>query len=155
MELIGKGTNGTIIVKDDTIILQRSGFNARLLGLRGNKEILIKNITSIQFKSPGMLTNGFIQFAFSGSQESKGGVIDATKDENSIVFTKSEKGNFEKIREVINERRNTLNQSLNFVTSTVAQEDIYSQIEKLSALKDKGIVSEEEFNAKKKQLLGI
>lgn len=135
MDLIGKGTNGTLIVKDDTIILQRSGFNARLLGLRGNKEILIKNITSIQFKSPEILTNGFIQFAFSGSQESKRGVFDATKDENSIVFTKAEKVIFEKMREVINERRNIFNQSSAVPNSASHEEDIYSQIEKLSVLK--------------------
>lgn len=66
METSAKGTNGTLVVKDNTIEIVRSGLNARLLGLRGNKEILIKNITPIQFKQPGLLTNGFIQFAFSG-----------------------------------------------------------------------------------------
>ena len=153
MELIAKGTNGVLVVKENTIELQRSGWNAKLLGLRGNKEILIKNISSIQFKKPGLLTNGFIQFAFSGSSESKGGVIDATKDENSIVFTKSETQNFEKLRDIINQKRNELN--IQKPMDQEPQDDIYLQIEKLSALKDKGIVSEEEFNAKKRQLLGI
>lgn len=154
METSAKGTNGTLVVKENTIEIIRSGLNARLLGLRGNKEILIKNITSIQFKKPGLLTNGFIQFAFSGSSESKGGVIDATKDENSVVFTKSELKNFERLKDIINEKRN----NAHFTTvphNLPLQDDIYTQIEKLSALKDKGIITTEEFEGKKKQLLGI
>ncbi|MBD8082160.1 DUF4429 domain-containing protein [Chryseobacterium caseinilyticum] len=152
MELIAKGTNGTLLVKENTIELQRSGWNAKLLGLSGNKEILIKNISSIQFKKPGLLTNGFIQFAFSGSNESKGGVLDATKDENSIVFTKAQYQNFEKLRNIINERRNNVSQEF---PSSNQSDDVYLQIEKLSDLKNKGIVTEDEFNAKKRQLLGL
>ena len=108
MELIAQGSNGILIVKNNTIEIQRSGLNARLLGLRGNKEILIKNISSIQFKKPGTFTNGFIQFAFSGSVESKGGVFDATKDENSIVFTKANLSQFEKLRDIINDKRKVI-----------------------------------------------
>lgn len=155
MELIGKGTNGTLIVKENTIELVRTGITARLLGLRGTKEILIKNITSIQYKKPGMLTNGFIQFAFSGSKESKGGVLDATKDENSIVFEKSAQSQFEKLKDVINEKRNASEVNHSILQQALPENDIYSQIEKLSALKEKGIITLSEFEAKKKQLLGI
>lgn len=35
------------------------------------------------------------------------------------------------------------------------QDDVYDQIAKLSQLKDQGILTQEEFNAKKQQLLGI
>ena len=154
METSAKGTNGTLVVKENTIEIIRSGINARLLGLRGNKEILIKNITSIQFKKPGLLTNGFIQFAFSGSSESKGGVLDATKDENSVVFAKSELKNFERLKDIINEKRN--NAHLATEPHNIPQQvDIYSQIEKLSGLREKRIITDEEFEAKKKQLLGL
>lgn len=155
METSAKGTNGTLVVKENTIEIVRSGLNARLLGLRGNKEILIKNITSIQFKQPGLLTNGFIQFAFSGSSESKGGVFDATKDENSIVFSKSELKNFERLKNIINEKRSSAKNTESLPPPTHQADDIYTQIEKLSALKEKGIITTEEFEIKKKQLLGI
>lgn len=36
-----------------------------------------------------------------------------------------------------------------------AAEDLTAQLEQLAALKDKGILTEEEFQAKKKQILGI
>ena len=39
--------------------------------------------------------------------------------------------------------------------ATVDQDDSIAQLEKLAELKDKGILTQEEFDAKKKQLLGI
>ena len=154
MSISAKGNNGTIEVNDYNVIIRRSGLNARLLGLRGDKEIMIKNITAIQFKKPGILTNGFIQFAFSGSSESKGGVFDATKDENSVVFTSKELRNFEAVRDFINQRRNDLHNDKPSIPQQ-SNDDIYTQIEKLSELKDKGIITPDEFDRKKQQLLGI
>ncbi len=39
--------------------------------------------------------------------------------------------------------------------SVPQQNDAYAQLEKLGQLKSEGILTEEEFNAKKKQILGI
>lgn len=152
--LYAEGTNGTLRINNSTIELIRKGINARLLGLRGNKEILISSINAIQFKEPGMLTNGFIQFVFSGSSESKGGFFDATKDENSIVFTKKHSKQFAFLREIINEKRDELRNTKPENTS-VAQTNIYADLEKLAELRDKGILTNEEFDTKKKQILGI
>ena len=44
----------------------------------------IKNLTSVQFREPAGFTVGFIQFAYPGSVESKGGVGAMINDENSI-----------------------------------------------------------------------
>ena len=148
-----EGTNGTLKVNDSTIELIRKGINAKLLGLRGDKEILISSITAIQFKEPGMLTNGFIQFAFSGSNESKGGVFDAAKDENSIVFTKKNLKQFTYLRDLINNKRHELRNSNNLNNNN--QTNNYSDLEKLADLKAKGIITNEEFEAKKKQILGL
>jgi glutaredoxin-related protein len=154
MEFIdyAEGTNGAIKVHNTTIELVRKGLNARLLGLRGNKEIQISSITSIQFKEPGMLTNGFIQFSFSGSQERKGGVFDATKDENSVVFTKKNLKNFVMIRDLINQKRDELQ---NIKYSATTQTNSFADLEKLAELRDKGIVTAEEFEVKKRQILGL
>jgi hypothetical protein len=39
--------------------------------------------------------------------------------------------------------------------ATAQVQDVYAEIEKLAELRDKGILTEEEFEAKKRQLLGI
>ena len=145
-----EGVNGSIKVNESTIEIIRKGLNNKLLGLHGNKEILIKSITSIQYKEPGFLTNGFIQFAFSGSKESKGGVIDAVKDENSIVFTKKQSKDFLQIKNLINQKRQE-NHNIPSSTSVPGIADL----EKLAELRDKKIITEEEFVAKKKQILGL
>ena len=152
--MYAEGTNGTLRVNHSTIELIRKGMTARLLGLRGNKEILISSINAIQFKEPAMLTNGFIQFVFSGSSESKGGVFDATKDENSIVFTKKHLKQFALLRDVINQKRDDL-RNTKAETTVLPQTNNYADLEKLAELRDKGILTEEEFDAKKRQILGI
>lgn len=38
---------------------------------------------------------------------------------------------------------------------TKPQENVYGEVEKLYELKERGIITEEEFKAKKKQLLGL
>jgi hypothetical protein len=44
-------------------------------------------------------------------------------------------------------------QAVSAANTGAFEEDIFSKIEKLAGLKDKGILSEEEFNAKKTDLL--
>ncbi|MGO1751833.1 MAG: DUF4429 domain-containing protein [Psychroflexus sp.] len=149
-----KGQNGTVVVQDHSVIIRRSGLNVKLLGLRGDKEIMIKDIVAVQFKKPGMLTNGFIQFTFAGGNERKGGTFNASTDENSVVFTKSKLRAFESVRDFINKKRNDILNNSN-QGSFVNQDDVYNQIEKLADLRNKGLITTEEFDAKKKQLLGI
>ncbi len=43
--------------------------------LKGSKEIPISQITSVQYKKAGLMFNGYIQFAFMGGTESRGGVF--------------------------------------------------------------------------------
>jgi hypothetical protein len=52
---------------------------------------------------------------------------------------------------LINEQRNS-NKSQTIIQNQISEAD---ELEKLAALKDKGILTEEEFNQKKKQILGI
>jgi hypothetical protein len=47
------------------------------------------------------MTAGFIQFTFSGGDESKKGLFDATKDENTVMFQSKDQADFEKIRDYI------------------------------------------------------
>ena len=53
--------------------MRHHGLGSLLLhGLKGEKEIEIASLTSVQIKRPG-ITNGYIQFAYPGSVESKKG----------------------------------------------------------------------------------
>ena len=143
-----KGWNGQLQLFETKVRITRKGFKALVQqGLKGDKDILIKEISSIQFKKVGW-TPGYIQFAFRGGQESKGGIWDADKDENTITFINPQEPAFVKIKEAIEEKMRSMGKS---ETKT---SDL-DQLEKLAELKEKGIITEEEFNAKKKQILGL
>jgi len=144
-----RGVNGQLELTESKIRIKRKGALSLLgHGLKGEKEILIKHISSIQFKKAGALTSGYIQFAFLGSQESKGGLFQATQDENTIMFKKSQQPDFEEIKSMIETR-------MAEPESKKAAGRGINDLEKLAELKEKGIITEEEFNAKKKQILGL
>ncbi|KMP50438.1 SHOCT domain-containing protein [Bacillus cereus] len=152
-----KGQLSTLVVTPTKITIKYS----RLIG-RGSKEIQIKSLTGIQFKPPGFLSHGYIQFVFPGSSEVKTrSTSDLAKDENTVMFNKHEHNNFLKAKDLIEgymneQEKNTF--ASNDHSSTTNPVNTYSvadEITKLAALKDQGILTEEEFTAKKKQLLGI
>ncbi|SFC51909.1 DUF4429 domain-containing protein [Bacillus sp. UNCCL81] len=148
------GVNGQLEINGNKIVIKRKGMLAKMTqGLKGDKEILIKQISSIQFKPAGSLTNGYIQFAFSGGKENKGGLFDATKDENSIMFNKKQQKEFEAIKALIEEKLEEFHNPAPAATQSAP--DVADQIKKFSELRDSGIISPEEFEAKKKQLLNI
>ena len=144
-----KGVNGQLELLENKIRIKRKGALSLMnYGLRGDKEILIKQISSIQFKNAGALTSGYIQFAFLGGKEAKGGLLQAAKDENTIMFSKAQQSDFEEIKSMIEKR---IAEPEGKGTSRSEIDDL----EKLAELKEKRIISEEEFNAKKKQILGL
>ncbi len=145
-----KGYNGTLVLTSTGVIIKR-GVKGFLLGggmLRGDKSIPYKSIVAVQLKKAGMLA-GYIQLTLAGGSEAKGGMFQSTKDENSINFHANggNNGKFEEAKLLIEERIS------GSPTSAVASP--LDEIEKLAGLKEKGIITEEEFQAKKKQLLGL
>ena len=147
-----KGINGDIILLQNSIIIRRQGLLLNYLyGLKGEKEIFIKEISSIQFKEPGTLTSGYIQFAFKGGTESHEAYINAAiEDENTVTF--SDVHRFRLLRNLLQERINLLNnpQVINNNPSSPAEE-----IQKLASLLEQGLISREEFEAGKRRILGI
>ncbi|MCM3316692.1 DUF4429 domain-containing protein [Rummeliibacillus stabekisii] len=141
----------TVSVDEHYVKIQPKGF-ANFVnkgGSKGEKSIPIKSITAIQFKEPGM-TTGYIQFAYSGSTETKGGSLSAVKDENSITFNKKELAQAKEFVELIESYRQIENTASIQPAASVADE-----LKKFKELLDEGILTQEEFDAKKKQLLNI
>lgn len=145
-----KGYNGTLVLTNTGVIIKR-GVKGFLLGggmLRGDKTISYKSIVAVQLKKAG-LTAGYLQLTLMGGSEAKGGLFQSTRDENSINFhtTGGNNKKFEEAKRLIEEHISADNQS--------QQNNPLNDIEKLAELKDKGIISEEEFQQKKNQLLGL
>lgn len=148
-ELNIKGVNGQIELYGNKICIRRKGMLSFLTqGLKGDKNIMISTISSIQFKNAGMMTNGYIQFAFMGGKEAKGGLFQGSQDENTVMFNKKQQPGFEQIRDKVEK----MIQTGNTTTSSISDAD---ELIKFADLRDKGILTEDEFQQKKKQILGL
>lgn len=148
-KLVVRGLNGQVELTDTVLRIKREGAIAFLSqGFKGEKEILVSHISSVQFKKCNALMNGYIQFAFVGGQEAKRGIFQGTMDENTVMFRESQQADFEALREELNKRMKAANKETGAFSPM-------EEIEKLATLRDKGIVSEEEFQQKKTQLLKL
>ena len=144
----------TIKVTDNAIIITRKGFvNLVNQGIKGDKTIPLKNITSVQLKKPGM-TNGYIQFGLLGGNESKGGVFAATQDENTIMFSKK---NYEEMFELKEYIESYIFKDDNYSDSnnTIIPKSPVEQIKEYKELLDLEIITQEEFDKKKSDLLNM
>ncbi|MDQ3158974.1 MAG: DUF4429 domain-containing protein [bacterium] len=144
-----KGYNGTIILTDDGVKIKR-GAKGFLLGggmLRGDKTIPYSSIVAVQLKKAGM-TAGYLQLTLKGGSEAKSGLMQSTTDENTVNFHSRKNKVFLEAKDLIEEKLSAANNNKN--ASSGADE-----LEKMASLKDKGIITQEEFDSKKKQILGL
>jgi len=146
------GVNGQIELTPSRVCIKRKGIlGFATQGQKGEKEILISEITSVQFKKAG-LARGYIQFAFSGGLEAKRGIFEGVHDENTVLFKLSQQPAFESLKRSLDDLMDKAKRPQATRQPTMSPLD---ELEKLASLRDKGIVSEEEFQAKKRQLLNL
>jgi len=148
MEKEYKGYNGNLILNDSGVVIKR-GAKGFLLGggmLRGDKSIPYSSIVAVQLKKAGLVA-GYIQLTLMGGSEAKGGLFQSATDENTINFHAYGKNNelFAEAKEIIEKK----------IHQTKGQKNSDADdLEKYAQLRDKGILTEEEFQTKKKQILG-
>jgi len=142
-----KGIGATLVVEQDEVKIIRS----RLLGMgRGNKTFPFKSITAIQFKKATLFA-GYIQFTIQGGQE-KGVYSDHFNDDNAITFGATDNAEALKVKEYLEARLREESALSKALPAPISPSD---EIRKLKGLLDEGILTPEEFAAKKKQLLGL
>lgn len=151
-----KGHTGTVVWDGDFVTIKRTGFLARASMGKGEKRIPISSITAVQWKPAGAMVNGFIQFTVGGGNEarSKFGsqTTDAVKDENSVVFVKKQMPEFEALRSTI-ERAMAERSRPARTAPTAPAPDHLTQLKQLGELRDAGVLSDAEFEAKKAEIL--
>lgn len=147
----------TLRVYDDCVSLSPNGtLGFMTKGMAGERKIYYKDITSVQFKPSTKLLSGFIEFYFAGhnTQKQGGGLFAGTNNDNRFTFYHRYLPDMLKINEYIQAQ-------INRPTAVVvepAQPQATSPVDELRKYKqllDDGIITQAEFDAKKKQLLGL
>lgn len=159
MEL--KGTNGTVIVDDETITISRKSLGGwASQGFKGDKKIYFKDIVSIEFKKPTKWANGYIQFvtnpelAIDQQTNFLGGTnIKAFDDPNAVVLRAMKKEKTEAAEAFYNYAMEKFHKAKHQEKSSPSSSA--DELRKFKSLLDDGIITQEEFDAKKKELLGL
>lgn len=154
MDIYAKGHNGQIRFDGQTVTITREGFLARSTQGRSTKNLPIRSIGAVQFKPATGLTNGWIQFSVQGEasvrNNNKGSrTMEASRDENAVIFTKKQLPDFEALSVAITQAVNDAHNSAPAQTAP----DLADQLQKLAGLRDSGILTTEEFEAKKADIL--
>lgn len=147
-----KGHNGTVIFDGAFVTIKRSGFLARTTVGKGEKRIPIGSITAVQWKEPGALMNGFIQFTLQGGVERRSGfghqTNDAVSDENSVIVVKKQAPAFHALRDAVEA-------AIAAHDSPASAPSQGPTLEDLARAHDAGILTDEEFAAAKRKALGL
>lgn len=146
------------VYEDKIELTQKGAIGFLTQGLKGTKTYFYSDISTIQFKNCGM-TAGFFEFTFSGGNDKKGGVFSGSKNDNRFTFGKPTLGAAKKLAVEMNEINEYIQNKLKeckttktIINSAPSEAD---EIKKFKELLDQGIITQEEFDLKKKQLLGI
>lgn len=150
------GNNAELYVFEDRIIIDR-----KRLGLSGifNKEpesshtIPMSSVRGVQFQPTGLVAAGFLYFDVAGSMGFSGRVLDAVGNMNAVVFKGEEEATAQAIERFVIDAI-AKQQTINSAEAT-SEDSGADEIRKFKVLLDDGIISAEEFEAKKKQILGI
>lgn len=147
--MFADGSNGSVEFDGSSIIIRRKGLANKLTqGFQGDKHIPLRSITAVQFRPAGSMMAGMIQFSILGGREFRGGMLEATKDENAVMFSREQEQAFAELRNTVQQRINEGERPGPVSTASAADE-----LERLAILHDKGHLTPEEFAEAKRRIL--
>lgn len=141
-----KGTNGIIYLYEDKITISRKTFGGfAAFGMIGDKTFFYNAIQGIEYNG------GFLRIIPKGMDYKSyriGETMRAQKDDNVIMLTPLKTKQAKEICEIINKKVNEIGGCVNISNIGMANE-----IREYKKLLDDGIITEEEFEKKKQELL--
>lgn len=147
-----EGLNGLIAVSSNVVYIVRGSFLER----KAIKSYAIKSISSVELRKPSLISNGHLQIITSGNGDRTkrfSTAYDYAKDENTIMIKSSSYDHFVRIEQLIYKLRDKENENVQVSQSVSSEDDVFQKIEKLAQLKEKNLITSEEFEKKKSELL--
>jgi uncharacterized protein DUF2510/uncharacterized protein DUF4429 len=100
-----RGHNGTVHFDGQFVSIERTGFVARSTVGRSEKRIPLRSIQAVQWKPPGSMIHGYIEFTIAGGREFQARrsllINEAAGNENAVVVRKSQAPAFEALRNAV------------------------------------------------------
>ena len=140
------------VYDDHCVLVAQKNFMSLLTQniLNGDKEFYYSNLTSVQFKQASKWINGYIQFEYPGSHSS----ANDFNSENSFAFQLAKIDN-ETVGKAVDFIKSKIREAKNPTQTVINATSAADELKKFKDLLDAGIITQEEFDAKKKELLGL
>ena len=155
-----KGGNGQIYFDGKQVKIIRDGFAGRMTVGKGAKSIPLSSITAVRFRGASFGVKGFAQFSIMGDVSVRGNLSSThlEKDENTIMLhSASQSVEIKKVVDAIELAIANQSSREQIPTQVVVQEvsktSYLDELLKLADLRDRGIFTEEEFQAEKARLM--
>lgn len=156
-----KGQNGKLIVYEDFLAISRNTFGGFMSqgGSSGERRYFYKDISSIEYKKPTFIANGYFKVIVQGSAETNakvglfGSSMKSVQDQNTVIlraFTKKVGEETDRIYELVMQKIIDAKKD----KPTAAGTSKMDELKKLGELKVSGIITEAEFQKEKEKLLG-
>lgn len=153
-----KGARGRflLVYEDKCIISTKAGIGSFITGnvSDGDKDIYYSDVIGIQYKKPGIQL-GYLQL------ETSSAMMNNKKDnffnENSFTFDQNVLVEVEQAAAFIKKKIDDLKKQKSAPSTTIVQTQTSAadELKKFKELLDIGAITQEEFDAKKKELLGL
>ena len=130
-------------------------------GFAGEKTIPMGAIQTVQMREGTTFVRGYLQFGIAGEGATNGGTAGAVGNENSVLLACGTDRTYEYENEVAQALKtfieNKVFERMNAPQggTVIQQTSAADELKKFKELLDMGIITQEEFDAKKKQLLGL
>jgi hypothetical protein len=146
---------GSVSFDGDYVTIQPKGGLVGALSGKKTVRIPLRSIKYIQFHAAGMVAEGF--FCVNTGQQDHGGslgqpaALEAKNDPNAILFGRSAEREFVALRDEVEVA--IAKSSGGGTSSGGSAPSSADQLAQLASLRDQGILSEDEFAVKKKEIL--
>ncbi len=143
--IVVEGRGSVLELHADRLVARRSGFMTFVVG-KGNKEINLASITAVSIASEATaISGGLLQFS-TGS-----GIL----GDYNFWFSKSNQRDVDEIKKYVEAKIAERRVQATPLAAPTPALGLADEIEKLAKLRDQGILTPAEFEAKKKSLLGL
>ena len=148
-----QGFKGELKVYEDRIEINKKG--SGFIAGNTSKTLPMANIMSVSLTPTTLWTRGFIEFTVPGGKDSSK-IEEALRNENALpLLSKKDNEAAAKIKAYVEEQ--IMKNATNKGGATIVQQAASpaEELKKMKELLDADIITQEEFDAKKKQLLGL
>ena len=153
-----KCANGILKVYEEKVVISRNTFGGFISqSLKGDRTIFYNDLIGIEYRKPTIMVNGYIKFIIAGVQETHQNMgklnaiaLNVSRDPNALILRAFNKEVPKKSEEINNYILEKIQKQKTSNTNNISSAD---EIMKFKELLDQGIITQEEFEKKKKELL--